>query len=347
MAAPSKSNPLSGGSLTITDDKRKAYPEAWIGMADDVEGTSQWLRVGGISDGRTSRLALAARRTSIQGSLGVNCLPTDQALEVKGGAHVTGSLSVDRELTAGSVVGGVVRATGLALSTSLGGAFTSLSANAFHAGAGWQFLDMTRPAATLDFDFTAGGRLSISTATAPPNAWQRRLSIDVETGTVEVDRHLKAGSLQVGGDATVGGGVTVDRRLKAGSLEVGGDATVSGALLNALGHPYVSATEVINHTGALPVEGSFNTSGRLAILMASGSGYSGTEGKTIGMIILIDGELWGQAKTFTNESSSHKTFAATHVLTGLPAGDHVLKLMTLAGTTTDKNDVFSVSIIAF
>ncbi|HEY1369793.1 MAG TPA: hypothetical protein VGF23_21880 [Gaiellaceae bacterium] len=51
MAAPSKSNPLSGGSLTITDDKRKAYAEAWIGMADDVEGTSQWFRVGGISAG--------------------------------------------------------------------------------------------------------------------------------------------------------------------------------------------------------------------------------------------------------------------------------------------------------
>src|SRR5262245_37907292 len=104
MAKPSSVNPLSAGSLSIVDRDRQVYPGAWIGMADDLEGTSQWLHVGGISDGRTSRLALDARRTSIQGSLGVNCLPTDRTLEVAGSAHTSGSLATDKDLTAGTVV---------------------------------------------------------------------------------------------------------------------------------------------------------------------------------------------------------------------------------------------------
>ncbi|HEY1369795.1 MAG TPA: hypothetical protein VGF23_21890 [Gaiellaceae bacterium] len=353
---PSTINPLSGGSLTITDPKRKAYPEAWIGMADDVEGKSKWLRVGGISDGSTSRLAIAAGRTSIQGNLGVNCLPTEQALEVRGGVHASGSLSVDKAISAGTVNvngsltvdnaitagtvgvsgllsvgevtdGALLRAGGLALSTTppgdtaSPGAWTSLSSNAYHDDAGaWHHLNASLPAVTLEIDSRMGsGRFQVwMTKKASPLGWEGRLAIDGETGTVAV----------------------------YGPLTVKGDVYVKGALVDEIGLPYLSAAEIVNHNAALPVTKSFKTKGRTVILLASGSGYSGTKDKTIGMDIQIDKVSRRQAKTFANEASSHNAFVAPYlVLTDLAAGDHTITLSALSGTTTDVNDYFSVVMI--
>jgi hypothetical protein len=375
---PSTINPLSGGSLTITDPKRKAYPEAWIGMADNVEGKSKWLRVGGISDGSTSRLAIAAGRTSIQGSVGINCLPTERALEVNGSVAVSdslsvnkaittrsvnmsGSLSVDKEISAGTVKvsdslsvdkaisagtievsgslsvgkpteGTLLRAGGLALSTtkpgdtSSPGAWTSLSSNAYHADGAWHFVDDTKPAVTLEMDGRAGkSRFAVYvTKKATPTTWVHRLLIDGETGQVDMS-----------GKVNMNGGASVT-----------GDASVSGALLNASGGPYLSAAEIVNHNAALPVTKSFTTKGRTVILLASGSGFSSTKDKTIGMDIQIDKVSRRQAKTFANEANSHNAFVSPYlVLTDLAAGDHTITLSALTGTVVDTNDYFSVVMI--
>jgi len=352
MAAPSKFNPLSGGSLQITDEKRKAYPEAWIGMTDDVEGASKWLRVGGISDGTTARLALDAERTTIEGSLGVNCLPTDQALEVFGSTRMRGSLSVYKELTAGSVKAGTVVSAGqLALSCThpLGvagtprGAWTSLSSNAYHGDGEWHFVDSLLPAVTLEMDSRNNdeARFAVYTTTrAERQSWKARLTIDGETGTVAVDKQLTAGSLKVTGDATL------DSHLTAGSLQVGGDAKLSGALLNASGGSYLSAAEVIAHAGALPCSAWFKTAGRPLVLLASGSGRLHDAVGNVGMDIKVDGVSRRQAKACTNEKDSHQPFVPVHfVLTDLPGGDHKIELEALAGTITDQNDYFSVAVI--
>jgi hypothetical protein len=346
MAAPSKFNPLSGGSLQITDEKRKAYPEAWIGMADDVDGASKWLRVGGISDGTTARLALAAGRTTVQGSLGVNCLPTDKALEVKGAAHVSDGLSVDAAITAGTlevkgaahVIGKLsvdaavasnttVSAGQLALSSSPAGdkatapgMWTSLSSNAYHGDSAWHFVDTSLPAVTLEMDSRTGAaRFQVwMSKKASPQAFEGRLAIDGETGTVAV----------------------------YGPLTVKDDVYVKGALKDEIGLPYLSAIEVVNHNAALPATKSFKTKGRTVILLASGSGYSTTKDKTIGMDIQIDKVSRRQAKTFANEANSHNAFVAPYlVLTDLAAGDHTITLSALSGTSTDLNDYFSVVAI--
>jgi hypothetical protein len=156
------------------------------------------------------------------------------------------------------------------------------------------------------------------TKKASPQAWEGRLAIDSETGTVAV----------------------------YGPLTVTGDAYVKGALKNESGGPYLSAIDVVNYNGALPVTKSFTTKGRPVILLASGSGWSGSTDKTIGMDIQIDKVSRRQAKTFTNEKTSHKVFVAPYlVLTDLAAGDHTISLSALAGTNTDVNDYFSVVII--
>jgi hypothetical protein len=111
MATKSTINPLSGGSLTITDPERKPYPDAWIGMADDLDptggagsgkggagsGKAKWLRVGGIAEGDTARLALDADVTRVIGNLGVRRAP-EAALDVEGDAHVRGGLQIDTKL---------------------------------------------------------------------------------------------------------------------------------------------------------------------------------------------------------------------------------------------------------
>ena len=99
MSKPSTINPLQGGSLSILDHDRKVYPGAWIGMADDVDGPSPWLRVGGIADGGKARIALDAD-TRVSGNLGVGRAP-EASLDVAADGRVRGSLQVDTKLGVG------------------------------------------------------------------------------------------------------------------------------------------------------------------------------------------------------------------------------------------------------
>jgi len=84
------------------------------------------------------------------------------------------------------------------------------------------------------------------------------------------------------------------------------------------------------------------------LIFASGSGWSAATGQKIGMQILIDGKVQGQAACYTNESGSHKVFSANAlVVAGIAMGNHTLALQTLSGTntTTDPNDFFNVTIL--
>src|SRR4029434_3462436 len=64
---------LVPGRLRFADPNppNEPYPDNGLGMADDVEGTTKWLHVGGITDAGARRLALRADRTYVSGSLGV------------------------------------------------------------------------------------------------------------------------------------------------------------------------------------------------------------------------------------------------------------------------------------
>jgi hypothetical protein len=67
MAEPSSRSPIRAGSLSIIDPAGQPYQGAWVGMANDVEGDTEWLRAGGIAD----RVSLDADRVRVRSRLEV------------------------------------------------------------------------------------------------------------------------------------------------------------------------------------------------------------------------------------------------------------------------------------
>lgn len=89
----------------------------------------------------------------------------------------------------------------------------------------------------------------------------------------------------------------------------------------------------------------FDTHGGSIMLNVNGSGY-GTSAKQIGMDIYVDGTWYGRCRTFTNETSSHKTFSTNFmVVNGLSAGTHNITFGNYNSTIFDANDIFNASII--
>jgi hypothetical protein len=101
-----------------------------------------------------------------------------------------------------------------------------------------------------------------------------------------------------------------------------------------------------NQAGALPISGSFTSSGGDLLIWASGSGYRANFG-TLGMMIKIDGAVKGYSKKFSNIANSHTNFISTalHVV-GISAGSHTLRFERLdSSTLTDSKDFFSATIM--
>jgi hypothetical protein len=108
------------------------------------------------------------------------------------------------------------------------------------------------------------------------------------------------------------------------------------------------AREVINDTGPLPLEGTYNKRrGGTLIISAAGSGYSSAGEQKIGMKVLVNGKEVGIAQVYTNEKLSHKAFVpAFEVVNLVPAGKQVnIELQPLDNNTkTDENDFFRVTV---
>lgn len=105
-------------------------------------------------------------------------------------------------------------------------------------------------------------------------------------------------------------------------------------------------TQVMNQVqGALPKSGNFNSGGGTLMIIFSGSGFAGGA-SNIGITLQIDGVNRATTRSFTNEPNSHKAFT-TNILVqpGIPAGNHTITLQPLAGTATDFNDWFNVTVL--
>ena len=99
-------------------------------------------------------------------------------------------------------------------------------------------------------------------------------------------------------------------------------------------------------TGALPKQRSFTSGGGILLIFVSGSGFTGTSAKIIGMTIYVDDVEVGTAKVFTNEIKSHKAFAANVIVAnGIVAGLHELKFVARVGTETSGADFFSAVVL--
>jgi len=110
--------------------------------------------------------------------------------------------------------------------------------------------------------------------------------------------------------------------------------------------PMWRATQVINQRqGALPISATFPSGGGTLVVIFSGSGFAGSA-TVIGMNLQIDGVIVSNTRSFTNEPNSHKAFTTNiHVQSNIAAGTHSIGLAPLAGTVTDLNDFFSVTVL--
>jgi hypothetical protein len=91
--AVNAANALHAGSFSVTDDKGAVYPDNAIGVASNIDKSTKWLQVGGITDGGARRLALAGSLLYLAGNVGINRLPRpDRPLVIQGGeVHVGGA----------------------------------------------------------------------------------------------------------------------------------------------------------------------------------------------------------------------------------------------------------------
>jgi len=94
-----------------------------------------------------------------------------------------------------------------------------------------------------------------------------------------------------------------------------------------------------------PFQATFKTSGGPVVIVASGAGFSAAGARILGMNVIVDGLVRGEARVYTNEASSHRAFVTSGIpVTGLPRGNHTLRLEALPGTQTDANDFFTVTV---
>lgn len=63
---------IKGQSYQVLDTTGVPFPDAWIGMANNIDAATKWLHIGGITDGGTRRIALFANRTLVSGNLDVS-----------------------------------------------------------------------------------------------------------------------------------------------------------------------------------------------------------------------------------------------------------------------------------
>jgi hypothetical protein len=73
------------GQLVFAEPGGAQYPDNWIGMADNVDGNTKWLHIGGITDQGARRLGLFADRTYMGGNVGIGTATPQAKLHVEGG----------------------------------------------------------------------------------------------------------------------------------------------------------------------------------------------------------------------------------------------------------------------
>ena len=74
--------------LSIADQNNVIFPDNHISMANNIDGTTKWLHIGGITDAGARRIALFADRTFVSGRLGIGTVDPSVALDVNGTAGV-------------------------------------------------------------------------------------------------------------------------------------------------------------------------------------------------------------------------------------------------------------------
>jgi hypothetical protein len=99
--------------------------------------------------------------------------------------------------------------------------------------------------------------------------------------------------------------------------------------------------------GPLPIHSNFKApSDGPACLVLSGSVWSATADKLIGVELQLDGKVIGSAAIFSNGASTHRAVVPSNIPATLSIGQHALTLRPLnSSTTSDHNDLFDVILL--
>jgi hypothetical protein len=104
--------------------------------------------------------------------------------------------------------------------------------------------------------------------------------------------------------------------------------------------------EIIAQNGPLPIKvtADIETDGPTVVTVA-GSVWTTTPNSTIGVGLLIDGNLMVKAQIFSNGANEHRAVVPVSISYTFTIGQHTFTLEPLTGqTTSDANDVFWVTV---
>lgn len=250
-----------GGVLKFVDENGTSYPDNWIGVATNVDSTTKWLHIGGITDAGARRLALLAERTYVSGKVGIGTFAPASDLHIR------------RDAT-----------------ESLGP--TLLIQNGGGGGKAEARIDIATY--TYDFKDTAPNfRLRVIDDGA--------VGAHVEFSTKLPGRDVKAGLLSrlyIRSDGNIGIG-TNDPKAKLhveGSIKASGDITSMGTNMVLPGHvfwrPYAADSTVYFHAWA---EDPKPRDTRFAFRVR-GDGESPGITKGYGIVVIDKEGIWGNQK---------------------------------------------------
>lgn len=112
----------------------------------------------------------------------------------------------------------------------------------------------------------------------------------------------------------------------------------------------MAALTILNSPGPLPLSAQFQApaDGPVAFFV-SGSAWTQTAGKAIGVMLSIDGGTQGVCPGYCNEAGSHHTLVPVILTMNLSYGTSGTHTVTLTASTTDTvsdaNDFYQVTLL--
>lgn len=112
----------------------------------------------------------------------------------------------------------------------------------------------------------------------------------------------------------------------------------------------MAALTILSSIGPLPLSAQFQAPADGPVtLFVSGSAWTTTGGKSIGVNVSIDGASQGVCAAYCNEANSHHTLVPVMLTVNLSYGSSGTHTVSLAASTTDtvsdSNDFYQVTLL--
>ena len=110
------------------------------------------------------------------------------------------------------------------------------------------------------------------------------------------------------------------------------------------------ALMILDGSGPLPLSVDFNAEFEGSVVFVlTGTAWTTQAGTMIGISLLLDGELLGNAACYANLINNHQTMRTTLIpFDNMTVGKHTIEVKTwsaLPNTVTDFNDIFQVKML--